>query len=160
MLLPSKCFGQPIKQPIKLQIVEGKENAHACAETPNFTTLSAVGQSELRGMDKPKDSILSKEASKANQKNNSYSSIHIHLEDFTKHAKPESVKLKGCRVSKGLLMKRNQLYVSDDKDLQLRVIKEIHNQPAVGHFGRKRTSNMVQHHYYWPCMRNTIEQYI
>lgn len=50
--------------------------------------------------------------------------------------------------------------ISDNKSLRLRVIKKIYDQPAIGHPGRERTSNMVQHHYYWPCMHNIIEQYV
>lgn len=142
MLSPER-FRQPIKQPIELQVVKGKKNAHTYAKTPNFTTPSTVGQLEPRGIDKPKDSTLLKKVSKANQKNDSYSSICAHLEDPTKHTKSKSVKLKGCRVSKSLLMKKNQLWVPDNKDFRLRVIKEIHDQLAIGHLNRKQTSNMI-----------------
>lgn len=94
------------------------------------------------------------------QKDSSYTSIYAHLKDPTIYAKPERIKLKGCRVSKSLLMKGNQLWVPDNEDLWLRVIKKIYDQPVVGHPGRKQTSNIVQRHYYWPCIHNTIEQYI
>ena len=96
----------------------------------------------------------------ANQKKNSYASIHVYLENSEVHAKLKSVKLKDCRVSKGLLMQENQLWMPNNKDLRLRVIKETHNQPAVDHPGVEKTLNMTRRHYYWPHMQQTIEQYI
>ena len=89
----------------------------------------------------------------ANQKENLYASIHAYLEDFKASAKPDSVKLKGCKGSKGLLMRENQLWVPNNKGLRLRVIKEIHDQLVVGHSGVEKTLNMTHCHYYWPCMQ-------
>ena len=48
----------------------------------------------------------------------------------------------------------------EDSQLRLRVIKEVHNQPAVGHPGAERTLNMIRRFYYWPAMREDIEQYL
>lgn len=104
LLLP-----EHFRQPIELQVVKRKEDAHVRAETLNSTIFSAIGQTEPHDADELEDSTLPEEVSKANQKDKLYSVICSHLEDFTKHAKSEGVKLKSCRVSKGLLMKRNQL---------------------------------------------------
>ena len=49
------------------------------------------------------------------------------LENLTIHAKPKGMKIKGCRVSKSLILKKNQLWVPDNKSLQLEILKEIHN---------------------------------
>ena len=43
----------------------------------------------------------------ANQKENLYASIYAYLKDSKAHAKLESVKLKDCKVSEGLLMRKN-----------------------------------------------------
>ena len=48
----------------------------------------------------------------------------------------------------------------EDEQLKMRVIKEIHKQPAVGHPGVKQTLNMIRRHYYWPAMHGEVEQYI
>ena len=61
-------------------------------------------------------------------------------------------------MSKGLLMKENQLWVSDNKGLRLEVLEEIHNQPAVGHLRVEHTLIMTRCHYYWSHMHNTIER--
>ena len=48
----------------------------------------------------------------------------------------------------------------EDKQLRMRVIKDIHNQPAVGHPGIEQTLNMIRRFYYWPAMRKDREQYL
>lgn len=96
----------------------------------------------------------------ANQKDNLYINIHAHLENFITYAKPKGIKLKGCKVNKSLLMKENQLCVLDHEGLRLEILKKIHNQLAIGYPGVECTLNMIRRHYYWPCIRQTIEQYI
>lgn len=43
------------------------------------------------------------------------------------HVKTESMKIRGYKMSEGLLLKKNQLWVPDNEDLQLEVFKKIHN---------------------------------
>ena len=62
ILLPPECF----RQPIKLPVVEKKEDARTCAKTSNSTTPSAVRKSEPYGTDKLEDSTLPEKVSKAN----------------------------------------------------------------------------------------------
>ena len=95
----------------------------------------------------------------SNQNNELRSKIRLYLANPKGLKKPE-VYLKGLRVENGLLMKGNRLWVADEDQLQLKVIKEIHDQPAVGHPGMERTLEMVQHHYYWPGMKEMIQQFI
>ena len=57
-------------------------------------------------------------------------------------------------------MKGNQLWVTKEGHLQLKVIKEIHDQPAVGHPGMERTLGMARRHYYWPGMKKMIQHFI
>ena len=61
-----------------------------------------------------------------------------------------TVQLGICRVNDDLLMKENCLWVLEDKNnrLWLKLIKEVHNQPAVGHLGTKQMLNMICRHYY------------
>ena len=73
--------------------------------------------------------------------------------------KPETY-LKGLRVENGLLMKGNWLWVAEEGHLQLKIIKEIHDQPAVGHFGMEKMLGMAWHHYYWPGMKEMIQRFI
>lgn len=95
----------------------------------------------------------------ANQKDDWYANICTHLENPATYAKLEDFKLRGCRVSKSLLIKKNQFWIPDNEGLQLEVLKEVHDQLAVGHPGVKRTLAISCRHYYWPHMYGTIELY-
>ena len=47
-----------------------------------------------------------------------------------------------------------------DSHLWLKIIKEIHDQPVVGHLETKQMLNMICWHYYWPGMRKEVEPYL
>ena len=96
---------------------------------------------------------------KFNRNNKLCSKICLYLADPKGLDRPEAY-LKSLRVENKLLMKRNQLWVADKGRLQLEVIKEIHDQPAVIHPGMERTLEMARCHYYWPGMKEMIQQFI
>lgn len=102
VLLPPECF----QLAVELQSIE-KNKYPPSAKTFNSTTSSAVEQQKLYENENSESMTLFKVINKANQKDNLYISIHAHLKDPTKHAKPNSIKLKDCKVSEGLLIKRN-----------------------------------------------------
>ena len=68
--------------------------------------------------------------------------------------------LKDCQVKDGLLYKRNKLWVPAQDELKLEVIRQIHDQPAVGHPGVARTLEMITRNYYWPKMEADIKRYV
>ena len=51
-----------------------------------------------------------------------------------------------------------KLFIPEDK--RLAIIKEVHNQSAVGHPGTRRTTQMLQRFFQWPKMRADVDQYI
>ena len=48
----------------------------------------------------------------------------------------------------------------DNSELQLKVIRKVHNQPIVNHSGVEKTLEMIRQSYYWPKMKETTQQYI
>ena len=96
---------------------------------------------------------------KSNQNNELCSKICLYLAN-PKGLEKSEVYLKSLRVENGLLMKGNRLWVANEDQLQLKVIKEIHDQPAVGHPGTERTLEMARRYYYWPGMKEMIQQFI
>lgn len=103
MLLPPEHF----EQSVKLQPIKEKEKKNSS----NTKTLNPIGQSNPVEQTRlsEENSILPKQVMNANQKDNLFTNICAYLKDPTMHAKSEGIKLKGCRVSKGLLIKENQL---------------------------------------------------
>ena len=95
-------------------------------------------------------STLPEKIIEANQKNELCGQICAYLEAPHEQARL-TTHLNSCRVSSnGLLMKADQIWVpeGEDKQLRMRVIREVHNQPAVGHPESERTLNMLRYHYY------------
>ena len=95
----------------------------------------------------------------SNRNNELCSKIRLYFAN-PKGLKKLKVYLKGLRVENGLLMKGNRLWVADKDQLQLKVIKKIHDQPAVGHSSTEKTLEMTQRHYYWPGMKEMIQRFI
>lgn len=124
--------------------------------TTNHGTSNTVRQQEpheaAENSKNSKETTLPEEVNNVNQNNDLYISIYAYLEDPTKQTKSDGIKLKSCMTSEGLLIKGNQLWVSNNGGLWLKVIKEIHIQPVVGHPSIKQILNMIQHNYHWPRM--------
>ena len=102
-----------------------------------------------------KTSPLPKWVMKSNQNNELCSKIRLYFANLKRLEKPD-VYLKGLRVENGLLMKGNQLWVINDDQLQFKIVKKIHDQPAVGHPGTKKMLEIAWCHYYWPGMKEMI----
>ena len=95
----------------------------------------------------------------SNWNNKLCSKIRLYLANPKGLEKPE-VYLKGLRVKNRLLMKGNRLWVANKDQLQLKVVKEICDQPVVGHLDMKRMLEIARCHYYWPGMKEMIQQFI
>ena len=102
---------------------------------------------------------LPEQIMESNQNNELCSKICLYFANPEGLEKPK-VYLKGLKMENRLLMKGNWLWVTNKDQLQLKVIKEIHNQPAVGHPSTEKTLEMAWHHYYWPGMKEMIQQFI
>ena len=94
-----------------------------------------------------KTSPLPERVMESNQNNELCSKIRSYFAN-PKELEKSEVYLKGLRVENGLLMKGNWLWVTDEDQLQLKVVKKIHNQPAVGYPGTEKILKMAQRHYY------------
>lgn len=64
------------------------------------------------------------------------------------------------QLKDGLLYKGSALVIPDDATLKKMILIEAHNSPTAGHFGSRRTYAQVQSRFWWPHMREEIEDYI
>jgi hypothetical protein len=62
--------------------------------------------------------------------------------------------------SKGLLMFRGKIYVSNDRDLRRHIIEQHHDTCIARHAGRFKTLELVACNYWWPQMSRYIGIYI
>jgi hypothetical protein len=60
----------------------------------------------------------------------------------------------------GLLLYKNRIYVPNDRELKLEILKEMHNVTYAGHLGYQKTVAAVKSHYFWPGMKKEIAEYI
>jgi hypothetical protein len=49
----------------------------------------------------------------------------------------------------GLLMYKNKVYVPNDRELKLAILKEMHNMAYARHPGYQKTVAAVKSHYFW-----------
>ena len=89
-----------------------------------------------------KTSPLPEQVIEFNQNNKLCSKIRLYFANPKGLDKPNTY-LKGLKVENGLLIKENWLWVADKGQLQLEVIKEIHDQSAMGYPGTERTLEMA-----------------
>jgi hypothetical protein len=54
--------------------------------------------------------------------------------------------------------KQNRLYVPEGKMRDI-ILKECHDGPLVGHGGAKRTITFLKKSYYWPNLKDSVEEY-
>jgi hypothetical protein len=60
----------------------------------------------------------------------------------------------------GLLLYKNRIYVPNDKELKLAILKEMNNVTYAGHPGYQKTVVAIKSHYFWLGMKKEIAEYI
>jgi len=75
-------------------------------------------------------------------------------------AQYEGTKLRDCRVQNEILYRDDLLWVPSDEHLQMKLIREVHDQPSIDHPEILRTVKIIRRYYYWSSMRKTIGRYI
>jgi hypothetical protein len=60
----------------------------------------------------------------------------------------------------GILLHKNEIFVSNVQDLKRIIFHEMHNVPYAGHPGYQKTIAVVKIQYFWPGMKRDIAEYI
>src|SRR5579863_665885 len=64
------------------------------------------------------------------------------------------------KLSSGLLLLNDCIYVPDASDLRLQVLRTKHDHPLSGHLGQNKTLELVRRDYVWPAMRTFVKDYV
>ena len=59
-----------------------------------------------------------------------------------------------------LLLRNGLIYIPENDDLKLQILRSRHDSPTAGHLGHDKTYELVTRDYYWPRMRQLIKEYI
>jgi hypothetical protein len=60
----------------------------------------------------------------------------------------------------GLIYYKGKLYIPNNKDICVEIVKSGHDSPTAGHLSKNGTLELVQCHYWWPRMGQFIERYV
>ena len=70
------------------------------------------------------------------------------------------ISLSDCSVENGRLYHHGKLWIPSDDTLRLSLIEEVYKQPMTGQSGVAKTYGILQRHYYWPKMIDSVRRYI
>jgi Integrase zinc binding domain len=60
----------------------------------------------------------------------------------------------------GLVLCDRLIYVPNECDIKLEILKSCHDSKVAGHFGQAKTLEIVSRNYFWPRMRQYINEYV
>ena len=84
------------------------------------------------------------------------------LKDDRRPRNPETVKfLRNYSLSpEGLVLKDGLVYVPNDETTKVKILRQCHDSRTAGHLGQKNTFEHVSRDYFWPGMRQFINDYV
>jgi hypothetical protein len=63
-------------------------------------------------------------------------------------------------IQDGLVYFRNPLCIPEDEPLCLQIVESEHDRHVAGHFGQKKTLELITWNFYWPNMEGWVNQYV
>lgn len=60
----------------------------------------------------------------------------------------------------GLLRYEGTPYVPDDAAAKAEILRNCHDDPFAGHFGVRKTTELVRRQYYWPSLAEDVREYV
>ena len=160
LLPPERIEIQPIEVEHEKEAEElGRSHLAEPPAEPPAKPQPAEGSVEDEEIDEELDDLptLPDRVRESNRTNVLFSEVREYLAHAEGHDRPAAY-LRGSRAENGLLFKDSKLWVAED--LRLDLIREVHDQPAVGHTGVRRTILLIQQHYFWPKMKQNVNRYI
>jgi hypothetical protein len=59
----------------------------------------------------------------------------------------------------GLVLRNGLVYVPEENDVKLRILRSCHDAPSAGHPGEAKTLELILRDYYWPRLRQYVNEY-
>jgi len=54
----------------------------------------------------------------------------------------------------------DRIYIPNDKDLREQILVEYHKPAALGHLGQKKMLELIKRTYWWPQMKQDVENFV
>ena len=62
--------------------------------------------------------------------------------------------------ARGLLRQDGKIYVPDDAAMRQELLRIHHDDPLAGHFGTRRTMELVRRKFYWKGLGENVRDYV
>ncbi len=132
------------------------ENERCCYQQTTILTSNQMKIADLE--EKENDEPIYQLILEANRINENCILLReVVLKD---EAQYKDTKLRDCRAQNKILYRDDLLWVFFDEHLQMKLIREVHDQSSIDHSEILRTIEIIRRYYYWSLMRKTIDQYI
>ncbi len=123
-----------------------------------WITILTLNRMKIADLEKNVSESIYKQVLDANEIDENCTLLREAIE--RDEAQCKDIKLKNCRIQNEILYKDSQLWVSFNELLQMKLIREIHNQLSIDHFDILRTMKIIKRNYYWSFMWKTVDWYI
>ena len=60
----------------------------------------------------------------------------------------------------GLFLRNDLVYISDQDQIKLKILQSLHDSRTAGHLSQVKTLKLVNRNYYWPHLRQFVNEYI
>ncbi|TKA43710.1 hypothetical protein B0A49_13608, partial [Cryomyces minteri] len=64
-----------------------------------------------------------------------------------------------CTEAQGKLYFDKRLYIPDNDDLKLQILKNAHESPLAGHPGKKKLHHLLTRTFYWPGLMESVQRF-
>ena len=65
-----------------------------------------------------------------------------------------------CQWEDGYQWHQGKIWVQNNEGIRVDLIRRHHDIPPAGHGGKAKTTELLQHIYYWPHMRDAMKEYV
>jgi hypothetical protein len=63
-------------------------------------------------------------------------------------------------ILENLILRNGLVYVPDSDEVKLQILKAHHDTVTAGHLDQDKTLELLTRNYYWPRMRQTVNEYV
>ena len=130
------------------------------ADTPNDTpdnsldiSVNVIDETKYQ----PNHELVKKITERKNNDKEMLEIIKLVEEGTRKNNK---VALGLCEYQNGLLTYDGLIWIPNNDELRLEILKQHHDHELAGHPGRERTLELIKRNFYWPQQRQYVNRYV
>jgi hypothetical protein len=83
----------------------------------------------------------------------------LHNPDLPRQEDAKAL-LEPLTIHDGLVLQNALVYVPDKNSVKLQILRSCHDSPSAGRLGEAKILELITRNYYWPRMRQYVEDYI